>query len=116
MGTSAALVIKLSESSWGINRVNWDGYPSGVGKELKTYFNTHEQATRLLDNDEIRSLEGGQIEHYNEDASPTRYVHTEQEAFQYADLNRESYTYYWDLTRWYLRRNGKLVKIPKDGN
>lgn len=56
MGTSANINVKVGDK-YHSTRVNYDGYPEGVGKTLYEYYSTQELAERLVSFGELSSLD-----------------------------------------------------------
>jgi hypothetical protein len=67
MSTSALISLVDDHDMVRLTRVNWDGYPEGVGADLLNYFNKPEDVNELIDGGEIRTITGHDVEYYNED-------------------------------------------------
>lgn len=77
---------------------HFDGYPSGVGVDLLTYFNTFEKALELVDGGSIESISYGTIK---------RFPNTEDEPYIHPNLNDfmsycEDYMYLFLDNRWIM--------------
>ena len=87
---------------------HWDGYPDGVGADLKEFYGTEEKARALLELGDISSLretlENTVAYHRDrgEELNPTRYCANRKEIFTRADHCGAEYVYLFhaDLAQW----------------
>lgn len=112
MGTSANINVKVGEK-YHCTRVNYDGYPEGVGITLHEYYNLQELAERLVSFGELSSLDksceqplghtydtpvNGYSVYYGRDRGET------ETEFEVLDVpkNDEEYSYTWTGTEWVM--------------
>lgn len=102
MSTSAYLNIKIDDYVI-VNRVNWDAYPSHLLKELNEHFNSLDSAISLVDGQEIRSIENGNVDRYDDDDSFPLKHHTCKKS--------EEYNYEFDLNqnKWVIIKHKAYI-------
>ena len=103
---------------------HWDGYPSGIGYELKTYFKDYNSVLNLIIGGSCSSIGNGVVRHYaNRQGEKWEYLLPKQgktlkevvTAFMRADAE---YAYLYDETRgeWvYKPLYGTFEKVHKIG-
>lgn len=112
MGTSANINVKVGDK-YHCTRVNYDGYPSGVGKTLQEYYNSQELAEKLVSFGELSSLDKsceqplghsydtpvrGYSIYYGRDRGETgtEFAVTDE------PVDSEYYSYTWNGTEWVM--------------
>ena len=73
---------------------HFDGYPKGIGKELKTYYNSKELAENLVDCGDLESIDDG-VATLIEDGRRPRVCRIGQ----LPDQGQE-YVYIWEDDKW----------------
>lgn len=73
---------------------HFDGYPEGIGKELKTYYNSEELANNLVDCGDLESIDDG-VATLIEDGRRPRICRLDQ----IPDQGQE-YVYIWENDKW----------------
>ena len=82
-----------------------DGYPSGVGKALITYFNTYEKALNLVAGGVVSSIVTERVV-YNRDLTSSFLKEEKQSIVQDDDPNRcEAFRYLFCQGRWLVSNN-----------
>lgn len=86
--------------------VHYDGYPSGVGKELEKNHNSEAAARALLSGTQIRTIQGG-VQFFDDGTTASMYPSLDA----YMDSMRGNcfieYVYLWSNGRW-------MCKDPHD--
>ena len=101
MGTRSRIGIQLQDDSVLSVYHHWDGYPSWLGRILKTHYNTKAKVSELIDGGDMSSCWGddNQPEYYSargEDCPPSLMTMNE-----YLDKNNnEEYAYIFRNNEW----------------
>lgn len=78
----------------------YDGYPEHLGCELATRFATAEEVKEVLKRGDIRGIENGQVEYYENGNNKLDEWNSMGELIRSAAVPTISYVYLWDGTRW----------------
>ena len=108
MGTRAWLGIVDKDSSAKVIHCQYDGYPSCLGKELLTYFNDKDKIMKLIELGDIKGIDKGVPEPYNNDSD---FILFEDKGY-FLENCKEDYTYLFEHEKWYFRKwNGVLEEL-----
>ena len=105
MGTSALIAYRNDDGqTYNINTINFDGYLEGVGSKLINYYDSLEQAKKLVNSNDIRGLENSyeETEFYPKKSPFLR----KRKNLTFEELCNEagnySYTYVYEDDLWQL--------------
>lgn len=102
MSTHSTIAIDNNDGTYTSIYCNWDGYPTGVGKELVTNYNSIPAANALMELGDLSSLCGGVEAHHRDFNEPWADVKFElYESFEELRNNAESYLYVYRNNDWY---------------
>jgi hypothetical protein len=101
MSTNSKISVMLPDGSIKAVYCHFDGYVSGVGVELLTYFDTYEKALELVEGGDIESISHGIIKRMN-GINDEPYIHPNRNDFM---SYCEEYMYLFLDNRWILVDN-----------
>jgi hypothetical protein len=109
MSTSALLIQADTgerEDETALTRVQFDGYPEGIGRELLEYFTDPYEVRLLITGGEIRAIQGTDTEYYNNPEFPVweESVDVERELTNGTLFNTYSVDYIYEFYQdtWYV--------------
>ena len=131
MATSAWLAVETDNDGekryFTTNRVNFDGYPEGLGKDLVNYWDHPEDAAALVEGNEIRSIDGAKVERYGRDISGSFSIDVDitdpeevyieakranDDAGNRLNPGDNSYQYIYYDGKWHAYQHGDQIDIP----
>ena len=135
MATSAWLAVETDNDGekryFTTNRVNFDGYPNGLGADLVKYWSDPADAEALVEGNEIRGVDGDDVERYGEYLSNDLAIDADiidpREVYRELSLANDesntelypednSYQYIYYDGKWYAYDYGDPIRIPIEEN
>ena len=119
MGTRSRIGIQFSDNSVLSVYCHWDGYPSWLGRMLKTHYNTKEKVSELIDGGDMSTCwdEEKQPEYYSargEDCPPR--LDSDLTEYLLPD-NSEEYAYIFRNNEWVCydmhQFDDRISKLPE---
>jgi hypothetical protein len=112
MSTRAYIGMVNSDSSVKYCYNHYDGYPSSLGKELLTHFNSKEKISNIFNGKNVRGIEKGVVDYFDDDEEENIPFEDKGAFLDFAD---EDYTYLFEHEKWYFRNwNGVLKELTMD--
>ena len=112
MATRSTITVRTGENERKSIYCHWDGYPSGVGKELMDNYITQESAEALIALGSLSELGAtpDECKSYHlwrgEDLRIAVLTNTER-------VDREQFNYYWDGEKWTVRCPNRELTIEE---
>jgi len=111
MNITALIAYKNEYELFNVNSISSNGFPIGAGKILRRYWINLSDVMSICDGKSLERLSYDEIEstYENKDPIKKRKNLTFEEL---CDLSKKfDYTYFFDLIRWYLLEDQKIIDL-----